>query len=127
MKQQSFSKLVGVEKHRKVTWHAQFLDETNSVIPWVRLLALIDRYHRNAGNGHPPNRPEVMLRMNCLQLRFNIFSLAVSETLYDSLAMRAFVCVNSKTGQIHSAAVTPAHTDDSVVFYLLRHGNETKV
>ena len=108
--------LVGDEKHRKVTWHAQFLDEMNSVVPWVRLLALIDRYHRNAGNGHPPNRLEVMLRMNCLLLRSNIFSLAVYETLDDSLAMRAFVCVNSKIGQIHSAAVTPANNHDSVDF-----------
>jgi transposase, IS5 family len=218
MKQQTFGALTGFEKHRKVTRRAQFLDEMNQVVPWARLLSLIEPHYPKGGNGRPPKGLEIMLRMYFLQHWFNLSDPAVEEALYDSLAMRAFVgvdlgrdaapdestvlkfrhllqehrlgdrlfaevnaylaeCgmkvnggtivdatiiaapsstkneekqrdpqmhqtkkgnqwyfgmkghigVDSKTGLIHSAAVTPANTHDSQVVEHLLHGHETKV
>jgi transposase, IS5 family len=218
MKQQTFGALTGFDKHHKVTRRAQFLDEMNQVIPWARLLALIEPHYPKPGNGRPPKGLEIMLRMYFLQHWFNLSDPAVEEALYDSLAMRAFVGidlgrdaapdestvlkfrhllekhhlgdrlfaevniylaergmkvnggtivdatiiaapsstkneekkrdpemhqtkkgnqwhfgmkghigVDSKTGLIHSAAVTPANTHDSQVIEHLLHGNETKV
>lgn len=218
MKQQTFGVLTGFEKHRKVTRRAQFLTEMNQVVPWVRLLALIEPHYPKAGNGRPPKGLEIMLRMYFLQHWFNLSDPAVEEALYDSLAMRAFVGidlgrdaapdestvlkfrhllekhhlgdkmfaevnaylavrgitvsggtivdatiiaapsstkneekkrdpemhqtkkgnqwyfgmkghigVDSKSGMIHSAAVTPANTHDSQVIAHLLHGKETKL
>jgi transposase, IS5 family len=218
MKQQTFGALTGFEKHRKVTRRAQFLTEMNQVVPWVRLLALIEPHYPKAGNGRPPKGLEIMLRMYFLQHWFNLSDPAVEEALYDSLAMRAFVGVDlgrdaapdestvlkfrhllekhhlgdkmfaevnvylaargitvsggtivdatiiaapsstkneekkrdpamhqtkkgnqwyfgmkghigvdSKSGMIHSAAVTPANTHDSQVIEHLLHGKETKL
>ena len=41
--------------------------------------------------------------------------------------MKGHIGVDSKSGMIHSAAVTPAHTHDSQVIGHLLHGNETRV
>jgi transposase, IS5 family len=216
--QMTFGAMTGFEKHRKVTRRAQFLAEMNQVVPWSRLLALIEPHYPKAGNGRPPKGLEIMLRMYFLQHWFNLSDPAVEEALYDSLAMRAFVGidlgrdaapdettvlnfrrllekhrlgdhlfgevnaylgerglkvaggtivdatiiaapsstknekkerdaemhqtkkgnqwhfgmkghigVDSKSGLIHSAAVTPANTHDSQVLEHLLHGNETRV
>ena len=218
MKQMTFGTVTGFEKHRKVTRRAQFLAEMHQVVPWSRLLALIEPYYPKAGNGRPPKGLETMLRMYFLQHWFNLSDPAVEEALYDSLAMRAFVGidlgrdaapdettvlnfrhllekhhlgdrlfgevnaylaergmkvaggtivdatiiaapsstknekkerdaqmhqtkkgnqwyfgmkghlgVDSKSGLIHSAAVTPANTHDSQVLEHLLHGHETRV
>jgi IS5 family transposase len=218
MAQMTFGAMSGFEKHRKVTRRAQFLAEMNQVVPWSRLLALIEPYYPKVGNGRPPKGLEIMLRMYFLQHWFNLSDPAVEEALYDSLAMRAFVGidlgrdaapdettvlnfrrllekhhlgdqlfgevnaylaerglkvaggtivdatiiaapsstknekkerdaemhqtkkgnqwhfgmkghigVDSKSGLIHSAAVTPANTHDSQVLEHLLHGNETRV
>ena len=218
MKQQTFGAVTGFEKHHKVTRRAQFLAEMEQVVPWTRLMALIEPHYPKAGNGRPPKGLEVMLRMYLLQQWFGLSDPAVEEALYDSLAMRAFVGVDlgsdaapdettvlkfrhllekhrlgdqlfgeinayladkglkvnsgtivdatiiaapkstknedktrdpemhqtkkgnewhfgmkghigvdSKTGLIHSAAVTPAHAYDGKVVEHLLHGNETRV
>ena len=218
MKQITFGTVSGFEKHGKVTRRAKFLAEMNQVVPWSRLLALIEPHYPKAGNGRPPKGMEIMLRMYFLQHWFNLSDPAVEEALYDSLAMRAFVGidlgrdaapdettvlkfrhlleehhlgdqmfaevnaylaargmkvnggtivdatiiaapsstkneekkrdpemrqtkkgnqwyfgmkghigVDSKSGMIHSAAVTPANTHDSQVIGHLLHGKETKV
>ena len=94
MKQQTFGALTGFEKHRKVTRRAQFLDEMNQVVPWPRLLALIEPHYPKVGNGRPPKGLEIMLRIYFLQHWFNLSDPAVEEALNDSLAMRAFVGVD---------------------------------
>ena len=94
MKQMTFGALTGFEKHRKVTRRAQFLAEMNQVVPWARLLALIEPHYPKAGNGRPPKGLEIMLRMYLLQHWFNLSDPAVEEALYDSLAMRAFVGID---------------------------------
>ena len=72
MKQQTFGVLTGFEKYHKITRRAQFLDEMNRVVPWARLLALIEPHYPKAGNGRPPKGLQIMLRMYSLQQWFNL-------------------------------------------------------
>ena len=94
VKQMTFGAVTGFEKHQKVTRRAQFLTEMNQVMPWSRLLGLIEPHYPQAGNGRPPKGLEIMLRMYLLQHWFNLSDPAVEEALYDSLAMRAFVGID---------------------------------
>jgi len=54
VKQMTFGTVTGFEKHRKVTRRAQFLAEMNQVVPWSRLMDLIELHYPKAGNGRPP-------------------------------------------------------------------------
>ena len=94
MKQTTFSTVSGFEKHQKVTRRAQFLIEMNQVVPWSRLMALIEPHYPKVGNGRPPKGLAIMLRMYFLQHWFNLSDPAAEEALYDSLAMRAFVGID---------------------------------
>ena len=72
MKQMTFGMVTGFEKHQKVTRRAQFLAEMNQVVPWSRLLALIEPYDPKVGNVRPPKGLEIMLRMLwCPNIRMN--------------------------------------------------------
>ena len=51
----------------KVTRREQFLAEMDAVIPWGRLLALIEPYYPKAGRGRQPLGLEKMLRIYFLQ------------------------------------------------------------
>jgi IS5 family transposase len=85
----------GFEKHRKVTRREQFLAEMDTVVPWAKLVALIEpHYPTGEGPGRPPVGLERMLRIHCLQHWFNLSDPAVEEALYDSRAMREFVGID---------------------------------
>ena len=94
MKQMTFGSVLGFEKHGKTTRRAQFLAEMNQVVPWSRLMALIEPHYPKAGNGRRPKGLETMLRIYFLQHWFNLSDPGVEEALYDSLAMRAFVGID---------------------------------
>jgi IS5 family transposase len=45
----------GFAQHHKVTRRAQFLAEMNTVVPWAKLVALIEPHYPTAeGPGRPP-------------------------------------------------------------------------
>jgi IS5 family transposase len=56
----------------KVTRRERFLAEMDTVIPWSRLLALIEPHYPKAGRGRPPVGLEKMLRMYFPQNWFNL-------------------------------------------------------
>jgi len=86
---------VGFEKYRKATRREQFLAEMNTVVPWGRLIALIEpMYPKGEGAGRPPVGVERMLRIHFLQHWFNLSDPSVEEALYDSKAMREFVGID---------------------------------
>jgi len=77
---------------KKVTRREQFLAEMDAVVPWVRLLALIEPHYPKAGpkGGRPPMPLETMLRVYFLQNWYALSDPMAEETLYDSEAMRRF-------------------------------------
>ena len=77
----------------KVTRREQFLAEMDAVIPWTRLLALIEPYYPKAGQGRQPLGLEKMLRIYFLQQWFNLSDPQAEDAIYDSEAMRRFARV----------------------------------
>lgn len=88
-KQQTFAGLAWREKG-KVTRREQFLAEMNAVIPWSRLLKLIEPYYPKAGRGRQPIGLETMLRIYFLQIWFDLSDPAAEDAIYDSESMRRF-------------------------------------
>ena len=74
----------------KVTRRERFLAEMDAVIPWARLLALIEPHYPKAGNGRQPLGVEKMLRVYFLQQWFNLSDPQAEDALYDSESMRRF-------------------------------------
>ena len=75
----------------KVTRREQFLAEMDSVIPWSRLVAIIEPHYPKAGGGRPPLGLEKMLRVYFLQQWFNLSDPGAEDAIYDSESMRRFV------------------------------------
>jgi transposase, IS5 family len=94
MRQQSFADGT-FERYRKRTRREEFLAAMDQVVPWDELCTLIEPVYRKVeGAGRPPVGLERMLRIYFLQQWFNLSDPAVEESLYDSQAMRAFVCID---------------------------------
>jgi IS5 family transposase len=89
MKQTTFESLAWSHKG-KVTRRERFLAEMNAVIPWSRLLKLIEPHYPKAGNGTQPLPMERMLRIYFMQNWFNLSDPAAEDALYDSESMRRF-------------------------------------
>src|SRR5438094_9241312 len=90
--QRTFAGLAWSQKG-KVTRREQFLAEMDAVIPWARLLALIEPYYPKAGQGRQPLGLEKMLRIYFLQQWFNLSDPQAEDTIYDSESMRRFARV----------------------------------
>src|SRR6201993_1873334 len=77
----------------KVTRREQFLAEMDVVIPWARLLRLIEPPYSTAGRGRQPPGREKMLRIYLLQKWFNLSDPQAEDAIYDSESMRRFARV----------------------------------
>jgi IS5 family transposase len=89
MKQTTFASAAW-DKKGKVTRRERFLAEMDAVIPWRRLLGLIEPHYPKAGNGTQPMPMERMLRIYFMQNWFNLSDPAAEDALYDSESMRRF-------------------------------------
>jgi IS5 family transposase len=90
--QTTFAGLAWTQK-RKQTRRERFLAEMDQVIPWKRLIALIEPHYKNPGRGRQPMGLETMLRIYFLQHWFDLSDPAAEDALYDSESMRRFVGV----------------------------------
>jgi len=77
----------------KVTRRERFLGEMDGVIPWQRLIALIEPHYPKAGRGRRPHDLERMLRIYFLQQWFNLSDPQAEDAIYDSESMRRFAKV----------------------------------
>jgi IS5 family transposase len=77
----------------KVTRRERFLAEMDGVIPWARLLELIEPHYPKAGQGRQPLGLEKMLRIYFLQQWFNLSDPQAEDAIYDSESMRRFAKV----------------------------------
>src|SRR5262249_22948922 len=80
-------------KEDRCTRRELFLAEMDAVIPWKRLIALIEPHYPKAGNGRQPLGLEMMLRIYFLQQWFNLSDPAAEDAIYDSESMRRFARV----------------------------------
>lgn len=77
----------------KVTRRAQFLNEMEAVVPWPRLLAVIEPHYPKAEQGRPPHPLPRMLRIYFMQQWFNLSDPEAEDAIYDSESMRRFARV----------------------------------
>ena len=78
---------------KKQTRRERFLSEMDQVIPWKRLLAVIEPHYSKPGAGRRPKDLETMLRIYFLQHWFDLSDPAAEDALYDSESMRRFAGV----------------------------------
>ena len=86
-KQQTFSGLAWRNKG-KMTRRERFLGEMDAIIPWERLVKLIEPHYPKAGRGRQPLGLEKMLRIYFLQLWFDLSDPQAEDAIYDSESMR---------------------------------------
>ncbi|HEC0958038.1 TPA: transposase, partial [Klebsiella pneumoniae] len=80
---------------RKQTRRERFLAEMGQVVPWKRLLALIEPYYPQTGRrGRQPYPLATMLRVHFLQQWYALSDPYMEEALYDTAVMRRFAGIN---------------------------------
>ncbi len=77
----------------KVTRRERFLSEMDAVIPWPRLLQVIEPHYHRGTTGRQPHDLERMLRIYFLQQWFNLSDPQAEDAIYDSESMRRFARV----------------------------------
>jgi transposase, IS5 family len=94
MSQRSFASAEYAMK-KKRTRREKFLAEMERIVPWPRLIAVIEPLYPKSGRvGRPPIGVPKMLRMYCLQQWYGLADEALEDALYDSQALRDFVGID---------------------------------
>jgi IS5 family transposase len=89
MSQPTFAALAFANK-KKQTRREKFLAEMEQVVPWAKLLEVMEQYYPKAGQGRPPLGLEKMLRIYFLQQWFSLSDPAMEDALYDIESLRRF-------------------------------------
>jgi IS5 family transposase len=89
MDQMSFAEVEYQNKKRK-TRRELFLERMDSLIPWNRLVKKLKRVYHKGRIGRPPYPLEMMLRIHCMQLFYNLSDPGMEDALYEIESMRRF-------------------------------------
>ena len=81
---------LGLDLSTKRTRKRQFLDEMERVVPWARLIGLIEPHYPKGRTGRPPFAIATMLRIHFLQQWFGLSDPAMEEALFDVPLYREF-------------------------------------
>jgi IS5 family transposase len=94
MEQQlSFAQAEYADK-KKITRREKFLGEMERVVPWARLVAVVEPWYPSGQRGRPPIGIERMLRLYFLQQWYSLADEALEDAVYDSQAMRTFIGID---------------------------------
>jgi IS5 family transposase len=91
--QPSFSQAEFADK-KKITRREKFLTRMEALIPWAKLLAVIEPFYPKGERGRPPIGLERMLRVYFLQQWYGLADEALEDALYDSQALQGFARIN---------------------------------
>jgi transposase, IS5 family len=69
----------------------RFLDEMNRVVPWSELAAVIAPHYQPAATGRGLTEAELLLRLHCLQLWYNLSDPGVEDAVHDRLSFQRFL------------------------------------
>ena len=75
---------------KKKTRREIFLEEMEQVVPWEKLLKIIEPHYPVAGRGRQPYPLQTILRVHLLQNWFGLSDPAMEEALYEIGSMRGF-------------------------------------
>ena len=94
MSQRSFASAEFALK-KKRTRREKFLADMERVVPWARLIAVIEPLYPTSGRvGRQPMGVPKMLRMYLLQQWYGLADEALEDAIYDSQALRDFVGID---------------------------------
>ena len=93
MKQISFAEAEFGLK-RKVTRREKFLAEMEQVVPWSRLLAVVEPCYPKNETGRPRLALAKMLRLYFVQQWYGLADEATEDAVYDSHALRQFLSID---------------------------------
>ena len=83
------------DKKKKRTRREVFLEKMEQVVPWARLIEVIEPHYPKSGRrGRPPIGLERMLRMYFVQQWYGLADEAVEDAIYDSQALRHFMAID---------------------------------
>ena len=91
--QPSFAQAEFADK-KKTTRREKFLARMEEVIPWTKLLAVIEPFYPKGERGRPPIGLERMLRIYFLQQWYGLADEALEDALHDSQALRGFARID---------------------------------
>ncbi|MGF6439565.1 IS5 family transposase [Paraburkholderia youngii] len=81
---------LGLDLSTKRTRKREFLDEMRRVVPWSRLIALIEPHYPRGKTGRPPFPIATMPQIHFMQQWFGLSDPAMEEALYDVPLYREF-------------------------------------
>ena len=94
MSQRSFASAEHALK-KKQTRREKFLADMERVVPWARLIGVIEPLYPSSGRvGRQPTGVPKMLRMYLLQQWYGLADEALEDAIYDSQALRDFVGID---------------------------------
>jgi transposase, IS5 family len=79
---------------KKTTRREKFLARMEEVIPWAKLVAVIEPHYPKGRRGRPPIGLERMLRVYFLQQWYGLADEALEDALYDSQALQRFARID---------------------------------
>ena len=107
MNQRSFASAEFALK-KKRTRREKFLAQMERVVPWARLIAVIEPLYPTSGRvGRQPMGVSKMLRMYLLQQGYGLADEALEDAIYDSQALRDFVGIDLSRESVPDATTLP--------------------
>lgn len=91
------------ERKKKQTRRERFLAEMEQVVPWAKLVALIEPHYPSGRRGRPPIGIERMLRIYFLQQWYTLADEALEDAIYDSQALRTFAGIDLSVEDVPDA------------------------
>ena len=102
MKQQTFADYE-YENRKRITKREAFLNAMDEIIPWSHWVEMIRPFYPDGKRGRPPKKIETMLRMYLMQNWFSLSDEGIEDAIYDSYAMRSFMCIDFLSEQVPDA------------------------
>jgi transposase, IS5 family len=84
----------------KLTRADRFLDEMNRVVPWAELVETVAPHWGGAVTGRKATDIELLLRLHCLQLWYNLSDPALEDAVHDRLSFQRFLQLDPLTQKV---------------------------
>ena len=93
------------EYEKKSTRREVFLEKVEQVMPWTRLMEVIEPHYPKSGKrARPPIGLERMLRIYFVQQWYGLADEAVEDAVHDSQALRNFMSIDLSHQRVPHAA-----------------------
>jgi transposase, IS5 family len=111
----------------KLTRADRFLDEMNRVVPWAEMVALVAPHYARSEYGRKATELELLVRLHCLQLWYNLSDPALEDAVHDRLSFQRFLKLDPLTQTVpdestvlHFRHLLEEHKLGEAIFALVR-------